>query len=234
MFKKSYQYYDKIYAQKDYKGEADKLRGIIQEQAQSPGSHLLDVACGTGHHIQYLKEHFEVDGLDLDPDLLQIAAEKNPDVTFHRGDMMDFDLGEQFDVLTCLFSAIGYVKSLENLNRAIGSMVRHLAPGGLLLIEPWFTPNTWRPGTVHTLHVDEPDLQIVRMNTSFIDGRISFFDFHYLIGTPAGTEHFTERHELGLFEVEEMKAAFISAGLEVSYDEEGIAGRGLYVGKRPL
>ena len=140
MFKKSYQYYDKIYAQKDYEGEADKLKDIIQEQLESSGDSLLDVACGTGEHIRYLKEHFRVEGLDLDPDLLQIAKEKNPDVTFHQGDMIDFDLGTRFDVLTCLFSSIGYAKSEENLNRAIESMARHLVPGGLLLVEPWFTP----------------------------------------------------------------------------------------------
>jgi hypothetical protein len=72
------------------------------------------------------------------------------------------------------------------------------------------------------------------MNTSFRDGRVSYFDFHYLIGTPEGTEYFTERHELGLFEVEEMKDAFEAADLEVIHDEEGIAGRGLYIGKRAL
>jgi hypothetical protein len=72
------------------------------------------------------------------------------------------------------------------------------------------------------------------MNTSFSEGRVSYFDFHYLIGTPEGTEHFTERHELGLFEVEEMKETFVANGLEVIHDEEGIAGRGMYVGKKAM
>jgi hypothetical protein len=141
-------------------------------------------------------------------------------------------LGKHFDIITCLFSAIGYVKSKENLHRAIASMANHLLPGGLLLIEPWFTPSQWNPGTVHTIFIDEPDLHIVRMNTSFRDRRISYFDFHYLVGTPEGTEHFTERHELGLFTEDEMMEAFEAVGLEVIHDEEGIAGRGLYIGKK--
>jgi ubiquinone/menaquinone biosynthesis C-methylase UbiE len=234
MFDKSFQYYDKIYAQKDYQGEAELILGFIEEHLRSSGNRLLDVACGTGHHLLHLKENYQVEGLDLVPELLEIARQRNPETPFHEGDMMDFDLRQQFDVLTCLFSAIGYVKSLENLNRAIGSMARHLVPGGLLMVEPWFTSDAWTPGTVHTLYLDEPDLQIVRMNTSFREGRLSYFDFHFLIGTPEGTEHFIERHELGLFEIEETKDAFISSGLDVIYDEEGIAGRGLYIGKRPL
>ena len=71
------------------------------------------------------------------------------------------------------------------------------------------------------------------VNTSFVDGRLSYFDLHYLIGTPEGTDHYVERHELGLFEVEEMRAAFADAGLEATYDEEGLTGRGLYIGCRP-
>jgi ubiquinone/menaquinone biosynthesis C-methylase UbiE len=234
MFNKSYQYYDKIYAHKDYEGETAKLRSYIEEHLNSPGDRLLDVACGTGEHIRYLKEYFEIEGLDLDPELLQIAREKNPGIPFHVGDMIDFDLGKSFDILTCLFSAIGYVQTLDNLDRAIGSMARHLLPGGLLLIEPWFTPAKWNTGTVHMINIDEPELKIARVNTSFQEGRLSYFELHYLIGTPEGTEHFIERHELGLFEVKETKDAFEHHGLEVLYEEEGIAGRGMYIGKKPV
>jgi hypothetical protein len=55
---------------------------------------------------------------------------------------------------------------------------------------------------------------------------------HYLIGTPAGTEHYVERHELGLFTTEEMCHALTTCGLEVTYNETGLAGRGLYIGQR--
>jgi SAM-dependent methyltransferase len=148
--------------------------------------------------------------------------------------MIDFELGQHFDVVTCLFSSIGYVKSLDNLARAVKRMADHLAPGGLLIIEPWFTPEAWQPNTVHSLCIDEPQLKIARVNTSFLRGRLSYFDLHYLIGTPEGTEHFVERHELGLFTMEEMKAALRSAGLAVTYDHAGLMGRGLYLGLKAV
>ena len=233
MFTQTARYYDKIYGFKDYQAEAQAIAGLVRANLRSGGSRLLDVACGTCQHLEHLKEHFQVEGLDLDDELLALARQRCPGVPFHQGDMTDFDLGRRFDVVTCLFSSIGYVRTVENLVRAVDCMARHAVPGGLVLVEPWFTPEAWRPGTVHGLFVDEPDLKIARVNTSLARGRLSYFDFHYLIGTPEGTEHAVEHHELGLFEQEEMVAAFQAAGLTVSYDEEGLTGRGLYLGRRP-
>ena len=231
MFSQTAQYYDKIYGFKDYQAEARDVITLVQEHLRSGGHRLLDVACGTGKHVEHLKQHFAVEGLDISEELLALARERCPGVTFHLGDMVDFQLGKRFDVVTCLFSSIGYVRTVENLERSIACMARHLLPGGLLLVEPWFTPGAWRPGTVHALFIDEPELKIARVNTSFARGRLSYFDLHYLIGTPEGTEHAVERHELGLFEQDEMLAAFQAAGLDVRYDEEGLTGRGLYVGR---
>jgi SAM-dependent methyltransferase len=231
MFTKTAPYYDKLYSFKDYRAEVEQLVTIIQKYLLSQGNRLLDVACGTGQHIEYLKEHFEVEGLDVDEELLALARQRNPGVPFHAGDMIDFDLDRQFDVVTCLFSSIGYVKTLDNVRRAVACMTHHLLPGGLLIVEPWFTPDAWHAPAVHSLFIDEPDLKIARINTSFADGRLSYFDFHYLIGTPEGTEHFVERHELGLFETDEMQGALLDAGLEVIYDAEGLIGRGLFIGR---
>jgi SAM-dependent methyltransferase len=233
MFSHTAQYYDTIYlAMKDYGAEVATLTTFIHQYCQFPGNRLLDVACGTGLHLAYLKQHFQVEGLDLDEQLLAIARQRNPEVPLHHADMIDFDLGRTFDIVTCLFSAIGYVKTLANLSQAIQCMAQHLIPGGVLLIEPWFTPETWRPGTVHARFIDEPDLKIARINTSFVEGRLSLMDMHYLIGTPAGTEHYVERHELGLFTTEEVYHALTIGGLEVTYDATGLTGRGLYIGQR--
>ena len=233
MFSHTAQYYDTIYlAMKDYGAEAEKLTAFMHQYRRSTGNRLLDVACGTGLHLSYLKQHFQVEGLDLDEQLLAIARQRNPDVPLHQADMTDFNLGRTFDVVTCLFSSIGYVKTLANLSRAIQCMAQHLSAGGVLMIEPWFTPETWRPGTVHARFIDGPHMKIARINTSFVDGRLSSMDMHYLIGTPEGTEHYVERHELGLFTTEEMRHALTTCGLEVTYDETGLTGRGLYIGQR--
>jgi hypothetical protein len=67
------------------------------------------------------------------------------------------------------------------------------------------------------------------MNVMVVEGTVSVADFHYLLGRPQGVEHFTERHELGLFTHEQYLQAFRQAGLEPELDERGLMGRGLYL-----
>ena len=233
MFLKTAKYYDRIYAFKDYHRESTRLLEIIQEETGNNALRLLDVACGSGKHLQHLQEHFQVEGLDLDEVLLEVARERLPGIPLHHGNMIKFDLGKKYDVITCLFSAIGYVKTLENLQLTLICMQRHLSPGGLFLVEPWFTPEMWHPGTLHGLFIDDPDLKITRMNLSEVDGRISRMDMHYLIGTPQGVEHYVERHELGLFTQAEMLREIRKAGFLVRYNEPGLTGRGLYICRKP-
>lgn len=232
MYTKTARFYDALYAWKDYGEESRRLHELIQQHNQSGGTSLLEVACGTGKHIEHLREHFAVEGLDLDPGMLAIARERNPGVAFHEANMVDFDLGRRFDVVTCLFSSIGYVGTVPRLRQALQTMSNHLEPGGALFVEPWFAPEDWNAGTVHALFVDQPDLKIARMNISEAEGTLSFFAFHYLVATPDGVEHLTERHELGLFTQAEYSEAFEAAGLAFAHDAQGLMGRGLYIGTK--
>ena len=140
MFSKSAQIYDAVYSAKDYAGEARRLKTFIAEHKRSAGNTLLDIACGTGGHVPYLCDEYAYEGLDLDPQMLAIARERNPGIAFHQGDMVNFDLGRQFDVVTCLFSSIGYARSVAKLEQAMAAMARHLLPGGVLLVGPFFPP----------------------------------------------------------------------------------------------
>jgi SAM-dependent methyltransferase len=229
MFLRSQRFYDAIYAWKDYQSEAVKIHALIQRR--NPGARtLLDVACGTGTHLEHLREHYEVEGVDVDPEMVRIALERLPGVPIHEGNMADLHLGKKFDAVTCLFSSIGYMRTVENLIRAVGRMSEHLAQGGVLMVEPWVTPETFEPGRPSAKFVDEPDLKIARMDVPRVEGRLSVIDFRYLVGTREGIEDFTERHEIALFTHEEYLDAFRKANLEVEHDPEGLMDRGLYIG----
>jgi ubiquinone/menaquinone biosynthesis C-methylase UbiE len=236
MYSKSAKYYDEIYASvgKDYPAEANKVRKFIQKYKQSDGKKLLDVGCGTGVHANLLSKHYQVEGLDIEKKMLSVARKNHPKIRFQQGDMVDFKLKSKFDIVVCLFSAIGHVKTKPRLQSAIKNMGRHLLPGGVLLVEPWFAPDQWHPGHVGVLQVNKDDSKIVRMSLSLQRGKISIIEFQYLIGTPKGTRHDVEILELGLFTENEYLDAFRKAGLNVIHDADGLDGRGLYIGQKPL
>jgi SAM-dependent methyltransferase len=234
MFTKSERYYDAIYSGKDYAAEATHIKKLIAEHKRSDGNSLLDVACGTGGHVPYLSGDFVYEGLDLDPVMLELARKRFPDVVFHHGDMVDFTMGREFDAVTCLFSSIACTRTEERLRQAVANMAEHLRPGGVLLIGSFFTPQEWIPGHPHAIFVDQPDLKLARINVSGMEGNVAILDFHYLVATPEGIEHFTEHHELGLFTSEQYLAAVTAAGLEVLRDSEWLEGRGMYIGMRSL
>jgi ubiquinone/menaquinone biosynthesis C-methylase UbiE len=233
LYGRSAVYYDNIYGFKNYRRESEKLHTFIERRKKAPGNTLLDVACGTGNHLMYLKRWYDVEGLDVNPAMLRQARKKHPGIIFRQGDMCKFHLANRFDVITCLFSAIGHVKTKTRMRQAVGRMARHLKPGGLLVLEPWITPDRWSVGYLSANFVDQPDLKLARLSVSKRRANLSVNDEHHLVASTKGIEYFVERLEMGLFTGDDYQDAFKDAGLGVSYDTEGLIGRGLYFGSKP-
>lgn len=221
--------YDLIYEFKDYPRTTQRLHELVAELAPDARS-LLDVGCGTGLHLELLGQGLEREGLDLSGEMLAIATARCPDIKFHQADMAAFALGRTFDVVTCLFSAVGYVATPQRLDSAIAAMASHLNPGGILLLEPWLEPHAYIEGTLVHNVAERDGYKVSWMYSSERRELVSRFDIHYLVGHVGGVEHYVERHEMGLFTAEQYTSAFEAAGFEVSYDPEGLFGRGLYLG----
>jgi SAM-dependent methyltransferase len=224
--------YDVVFASKDYAREAEEIHRIVQERAPSASS-LLDVACGTGRHLECLQRWYEVEGLDRDPAMLDRARPRLPDARLHVADMRDFDLGRRFDAVTCLFSATAEVGTREGLQSAIACMADHLRTGGVLLVEPWISPDDHPSSGAPWIAVtDQVGVKVVVMETSTLSGSVWVEDAHYLVWTPRGIEHRQESAATGAFTVEDHEVAFRKAGLAVERDPVGLTGRGLYIGVR--
>lgn len=235
MFSNSAEYYDRIYSKfKNYEEECEKIQKILQTQYPT-ASTILDVACGTGKHAQILHDQYgySVDGVDLEEIFVETARENVPSGNFYQADMTNFSLGKTYDVVMCLFSSIGYVKTQESVIETLKCFRDHLNESGIVIVEPWFTPEVFIPGKIHLTIADDEDVKIVRMSDSRLSGRISRLNFEYLIGTETGIERLSEMHELGLFTTHEMTDCFEKAGFEVEYDSDGLFNRGLYIGKFP-
>jgi ubiquinone/menaquinone biosynthesis C-methylase UbiE len=232
MFTNSAHIYDLVYSFKDYQKESKEIIDAIKQESPESKT-LLDIGCGTAEHHKFLKTEYSIEGLDINSEFIEVAKAKNPGLIYHQGDMADFSLNKRYDVVICLFSSIGYVKTFDKLVSTLKRFYGHLYPGGLAIVEPWLTPESWQDRKLHMLTYDKEDLKICRINLGETQNGLSILNFHYLIGDPAnGVKHFKERHELALFTKEEMMNAFTESGFDVTYDATGITGRGLYFGKK--
>jgi SAM-dependent methyltransferase len=230
-YSNSAELYDLLYeAQKDYPAEAALLSGMIRERLPEART-VLDVGCGTGAHAVALRDQgFEVDGVDLEPVMIDRARQRCPEGTFTVGDMSDLDLPGRYDVIVTLFSSIGYVKTESGLRATLQGMRRHLVDGGLVLIDPWFEPGDLTDGYVNARSETEPGRAVCRVSRTVILGSVSRLEFEYLVGTADGIERRSEIHDLGLFTQEQMENALEAAGFSAIKRIPKVLGtRGVYV-----
>ncbi|MGI5835751.1 MAG: class I SAM-dependent DNA methyltransferase [Chloroflexota bacterium] len=232
MYSNSAELYDLIYESKDYAAEARQIMAALDQHAERPVHTLLDVACGTGRHLEQLAARYSVEGLDQEIRMLDLARTRLPSVPFHQRDMCDFDLGKQYDAVTCLFGSIGYARTTVRLRSTVQSMAHHLLPGGVLLLEPFLTPDNFKPDKPYAVFVDRPDLKVARVGVTRVKGKRAILDFHYLVATPDGVKHFAERHELGLFTDAVYRTAITESGLDLRHEDRTLTGRELYVAIR--
>lgn len=233
-YERSAEVYDALYSTLvEYEANAGELQALIEARVANPQS-VLEVACGTGAYVRWLRDWYDVTGLDLSPEMLRVARGRLPDVAFVEGDMTDFDLRQEFDAVLCLFSSIGYLTSGVQLRSALASMARHVVPGGVVLIEPWITPEGWdddRNLTVHSATQD--NLSVARIVSWVREENLVTMNWGFVVGRPEGeVEVYTEEHVTRLFTHEEYLEAFARAGLHVEHDAGGLMGRGLYIGTK--
>jgi SAM-dependent methyltransferase len=235
-YAKSVPFYDLLYHWKHYPSEVEKLRALIAHHQRRESKTLLDVGCGTGMHLSLLRDHFDVQGVDASVEMLAVARQRLGEIMpLHQGDIRAFEMGRQFDVAISMFGVIGHAITRDGLQAAATTLLRHVTDDGLLLLEPWIFPQAYKPGGIHSIYAKTDDLHVARMNVARREANppdvdISYLDFQYMIGTPAGIEMFSETLTLGLFSEQDYLDALSAAGAaRIVYDLQGVNGRGLYI-----
>jgi SAM-dependent methyltransferase len=125
-------FYDAV--QGDRAQHARYLRSLIKRHATRART-LLELACGTGSILKQLWTHYDVTGLDLSEEMLEIAAEKVPGIPLFRGDMRTFDLGDRFDVVLCVYDSINHLLRFDEWKAVFEGAQRHLNDGGVFLFD---------------------------------------------------------------------------------------------------
>ena len=221
--------YDLFYRSKDYAAEVDELAAIVD--ARVPGARaVLDVGCGTGAHLEHLAVRYErAEGIEPSARMIEEATISRPGLLIYPGDMRTFRLRDRYDVVACLFSAIGYMTSVDDLTRAVVNMAEHLNDPGLLVVEGWVESGAWEGSLARAQAETADDVVAARVILSGREGDVSTLEMHYLVATVDGIEHVREMHRLGLFTAEQYRNAFLAAGL--AYERvDGLSGRGVHLG----
>ena len=132
--------YDQLTYDVDYRAWADYIEKHFQRQGL-PGRTVLDLACGTGSLTRELAGRgYEMIGVDLSPDMLAEAAEKNRDVDgippmFLCQSMDKLDLYGTIDACVCCLDSVNYVTNPKELQKAFERVHLFLMPGGLFLFD---------------------------------------------------------------------------------------------------
>lgn len=223
-------YYDLIYAQKPYAGEARFVHDLLGGR---PGR-LLDVACGSGRHArEFAALGWEVTGVDYSPDLLARAREAGIEV--HEQDMRSLDVpGAPFDAVTCLFDSIGYPQDNDGIVAALEGMGRH---GRRVAVEFLHAPALLASADpVRVRRWELPDGgELLRVSETEIDAAAMTMHVSYDVvelRADGGYARERERQSNRFFAVEEMRALLRLAGLRgerfVPAYEEGAIGPGTF------
>ncbi|MDE6585024.1 MAG: class I SAM-dependent methyltransferase, partial [Anaeroplasmataceae bacterium] len=128
-------YYDDVYEELDYTLWLDFIQPYL-----NPSSSILDLACGSGTLAILLKlKNYSVEGLDLSESIIEIAKEKakmnHLHIPFHVGDMTNFNLEKTYDMITCFFDSVNFLKNKEEVQNLLSSVYKHLNPDGLFIFD---------------------------------------------------------------------------------------------------
>jgi len=228
-------YYDSLNDGKDYRAEAERLESLARRFGPPGRTSWLDVACGTGRHLEFLRREHPVVGLDRSREMLQIARRRLPGVQLVLGDMRSFHLRRQFNVVSCLFSAIGHLATPRDVKRTFTTFARHLTPGGIAIVEPWLDPSVVREGMIHLRVHESPELSVVRCAFSTRRQNHTIIRYEYLVGEAGVGIRRYRVTDIGLLMSRtELLETMQSAGLAPRFIEKGLTqGRGLLLGIKP-
>lgn len=126
-------YDDLVYSDVKTNYEVDN---IIRTTIPTTDSVILDVGCGTGHHVAALSErNLDVKGIDISSAMIDRAQKNYPDIKgkYKKGDVMDsfmFDPATYSHIL-CLYFTIYYI---QDKPRFFENCMKWLVSGGYLLV----------------------------------------------------------------------------------------------------
>jgi SAM-dependent methyltransferase len=96
----------------------------------------LDIGCGTGVLCEALSDHgIETLGIDLSAEMIAIAQERAPLLSYRVADMVTFSTSDRFDLVTCTGDALNHITDAHELRKVVSNVWDALNPGGLFVFD---------------------------------------------------------------------------------------------------
>jgi SAM-dependent methyltransferase len=123
---------------------SDTLKKFLLDFDIRKGDEILDIGCATGEVVLYLSRYSgSVTGIDLDPDLIEIAHSKKSgrnaeNVRFEIADMHGIDSMFnrcQFRIVLCLGNTLVHLPSTDSINDFLLKVADILTDGGLFIFQ---------------------------------------------------------------------------------------------------
>ncbi|MBF0123647.1 MAG: class I SAM-dependent methyltransferase, partial [Candidatus Omnitrophica bacterium] len=206
-------YYDLLYKNKDYAGEASYIHGLIQQHKPSARS-ILNLGCGTGKHDVCLERFgYQITGVDQSDMMLSEANKRviPGKLDFLKGDVRTLDLGRKFDVVVSLFHVMSYQTTDEDIFAALTTAARHLVPGGILIFDFWNGEGVLKdPPEVRIKRLEDDAVKIVRIAEPVVHEDQHVVDVSYqIISFNKGSGQYSElyeKHAMRYFFLPELEA----------------------------
>ncbi|ODU02699.1 MAG: SAM-dependent methyltransferase [Pseudonocardia sp. SCN 72-86] len=111
-------------------GEADLVVALLGDR---PAPRVLDGGCGTGRvAIELARRGIDAEGLDPDADMIAVAREKAPELTWHHRGLEALGVDDSFDVVVLAGNVVPYMGA-DDRAAGVAACARALRPGGLLV-----------------------------------------------------------------------------------------------------
>jgi SAM-dependent methyltransferase len=221
-------YYNLLYQDKDYQGEAGFVHDLIQQHA--PGAQtILDLGCGTGRHDILLAEKgYTMTGVDMSEEMIAVArqaadrigSEKPGPPTFYQGDIRSFRLDKKFDVVISLFHVMSYQTNNDDFASALQTARDHLKPGGVFFFDFWYGPAvlTDRPA-VRVKKLEDDRIQVIRIAEPVMHANKNVVDVNYTVWIKdkanSQAEEIRESHPMRYWFMPEIEYLLHHAGFEI-------------------
>lgn len=151
LYSKLADWFPLLTAPADYAEEAATYWRSMTAHAGRPIETVLELGCGGGNNASHLKRHCRMTLTDVSPQILRVSRKLNPECEHLEADMRSLRLGREFDAVF-IHDAVMYLRTEQDLRRAMATAYAHCAPGGVALFAPDCTRETWKPSTDHGGH----------------------------------------------------------------------------------